>query len=153
MQIRYHFALTKIQKLQNFKNNNKKLFSVPIGTPGIARNWPVWPVFFLVRNKRVICTGLLTGTVYTGRTGRYGMESTSLITTTPCVRNRYPPQTPNKMFNIFHDIPQQRYVGFLQWNSLHYISIVSLKNQSGKTCVNSKFNSLSMSCILQVKVL
>ena len=51
MQIRYHFALTKIQKLQNFKNNNKKLFSVPIGTPGIARNWPVWPVLFPVWNK------------------------------------------------------------------------------------------------------
>ena len=56
MQISYHFALTKIQKLQNLKNNNnnnKKLFSVPIGTPGIARNWPVWPIFKPVRNVDV----------------------------------------------------------------------------------------------------
>ena len=41
MQISYYFALTKIQKLQNFKNNNNKkknFFSVLAGTLGIARN-------------------------------------------------------------------------------------------------------------------
>ena len=36
------------------------------------------PVFFLIRNKGVICTGALTGTVYTGCIGRYGTELTSL---------------------------------------------------------------------------
>ena len=36
-------------------------------------------VFFPVRNKGVIYTGALTGTVYTGRTGRYGTELTSLF--------------------------------------------------------------------------
>ena len=40
---------------------------------------PVWPIFFPVRNKGVICTGALTGTIYTGRTGRYGTELTSLM--------------------------------------------------------------------------
>ena len=40
---------------------------------------PVQPVFFPVRNKRGICTSLLTGTVYTGRTGRYGTKLTSLL--------------------------------------------------------------------------
>ena len=35
MQTSYHFALTKIQKLQQQK---KKLFSVPAD---IARNWPL----------------------------------------------------------------------------------------------------------------
>ena len=42
IQISYHSILTKIQKLQNFKKKKKKkLFSVPAGTVGIARNWPV----------------------------------------------------------------------------------------------------------------
>ena len=43
MQISYRSALTKIQKLQNYnkKIKKKKLFSLPAGTPGIARNWPV----------------------------------------------------------------------------------------------------------------
>ena len=59
MQISYHSALTKIQKLQNFKKKKKKLFFVPAG---IARNWPVRPVFFPVRNRGVIHTSLL-GTV------------------------------------------------------------------------------------------
>ena len=81
MQISYHFALTKIQKLQNFKNNNNKkknFFSVLAGTLGIARNWPVRPVFFPVRNRGVECTGLLVGTIYSGRTGRYGTELITL---------------------------------------------------------------------------
>ena len=38
MQISYHSALAKIQKLQNLKKKKqKKLFSVPAGTPGSGR--------------------------------------------------------------------------------------------------------------------
>ena len=45
MQISYHFAQTKIQKLQNLKNNNnnklkKNFFSVPAGTPSTGRYCP-----------------------------------------------------------------------------------------------------------------
>ena len=79
MQISYHFALTKIQKLQNLKNNNnnnKTFFSVPAGTSG---TWPVRPVFFPVRNRGVNRIDLLTGTVYTGHTGRYGTVLTPLV--------------------------------------------------------------------------
>ena len=46
---------------------------------GIARNWPIRSVFFLVRNRGVICTGLLADTVYSGRAGRYDMELTPLV--------------------------------------------------------------------------
>ena len=77
MQISYHFTLTKIQKLQK-----KKLFLywlVRLVPAGIAWNWPVRPVFFPVWNRGVICTGLLTGTVYSDGTGRYGTELTPLI--------------------------------------------------------------------------
>ena len=71
MQISYHSAITKIQKLQNLKKKKKKKnFPVPAS---ITWNWPVRPIFFPVRNKGVICTGLLAGTVYTGW---YGTEST-----------------------------------------------------------------------------
>ena len=62
MQISYHFALTKIQKLQNLKKK-KKLFFVSAGTPGtgqycpkladMASTWPVWPVLKPVRNVDV----------------------------------------------------------------------------------------------------
>ena len=45
---------------------------------GIVGTRPVRPVFFSVRNKGVICTGALIGTVYIGCTGRYGTELTSL---------------------------------------------------------------------------
>ena len=48
------------------------------GTVGM---WPVRPIFFPVRNKRGICTGLLVSTVYTGRSGRYGTELISLVYT------------------------------------------------------------------------
>ena len=85
IQINYHSILTKIQKLQNFKiknkNKNKNFFlyrlvrTVPAG---IAQNWPVWPVFFPIRNKGVECIRLLADTVYSGRTGRYGTELTTL---------------------------------------------------------------------------
>ena len=57
IQISYYSALAKIQKLQNLKKKKR-----------IARNWLVRPVFFSVRNRGVICIGLLTSTVYTGRT-------------------------------------------------------------------------------------
>ena len=80
MQISYHSVLTKIQKLQNFKKK-KKLFFVSAGTPDIAQNWPTWLVrlvYFPVRNKGVIRTGLLVDTVYSGRTVRYGTELTPL---------------------------------------------------------------------------
>ena len=39
----------------------------------------VRPVFFPIRNKGVICTSALIGTVYIGCTGRYGTELTSLV--------------------------------------------------------------------------
>ena len=60
------------------------LYSVSIYRPkqpnfaGMASMRPVQLVFFSVRNKRGICTGALAGTVYTGRTGRYSTELTSL---------------------------------------------------------------------------
>ena len=64
-------------------------FSVPAGTPGTGRycpklagtagTRPVRPVFFPVRNRRVECTGLLAGTVYSGRYDRYGTVLTSMI--------------------------------------------------------------------------
>ena len=92
IQISYHSILTKIQKLQNLKNNNnnykKNFFSVPAGTPdigrycpkltGMAGTWLVRPVFFPVRNRRLNHTGLLAGTVYTGR---YGTVLTPLVFT------------------------------------------------------------------------
>ena len=46
MQVSYHFALTKIQKLQN---QTKKFFFFWVPA-SIARNRPVWPVFKLVIN-------------------------------------------------------------------------------------------------------
>ena len=80
MQISYHSALTKIQKLQNLKIKKKKtfFFLVTAGTPGIAQNWLVWPVFFPVRNRGVIRIYLLTSSVYSGHTGQYGTELTPL---------------------------------------------------------------------------
>ena len=76
MQISYHFALTKIQKLQNLKKKKKTFFFC---TGWYCRNWPVQPVFFPVRNRGVIRTGLLVGTVYSDCTDRYGMKLTPLI--------------------------------------------------------------------------
>ena len=75
IQISYHSALTKIQKLQNLKKKKK------IVPTSIARNWLVWPVFFPVQNKGVIRIGFLAGTVYSGRTGRYGTVLTTLVPT------------------------------------------------------------------------
>ena len=78
MQINYHSVLTKIQKLQNLKKKKKKkkIFYVPVG---IAQNWPVWPVFFPVRNRGVDRIGLLASTVYSGRIGWYGTELITLL--------------------------------------------------------------------------
>ena len=59
MQISYHSFLTKIQKLQNLKKKKKKIY-VPAG---IARYWPVRPVFLPVRNVWVNRTGSPAGTV------------------------------------------------------------------------------------------
>ena len=98
IQISYHSVLTKIQKLQNLKKKKKKkILYRPVHSvsAGIARNWPLWgrygrycpklagtrpvrPVFFPIRNRGVKCTGLLAGTVYSGR---YGTELITLIWT------------------------------------------------------------------------
>ena len=51
MKISYHYALTKIQKLQNFKKKKKKI--VLVGTPGTDRYCPIWLVFKPVRNVDV----------------------------------------------------------------------------------------------------
>ena len=76
MQISYHSALTKIQKLQNLKKEKKQQqhFSVPTGTPGTSRyypklasKWPVRPVFKPVRNIDIsIPVYIPAGTARTG---------------------------------------------------------------------------------------
>ena len=88
MQVSYHFVLTKIQKLRNLKKK-KNFFPVPAGTPGTGRYCPVLagtvgmrpvqPVFLPVWNVGVNRTGSPAGTVYSGRTGRYGTVSTTLL--------------------------------------------------------------------------
>ena len=82
MQISYHSALTKIQKLQNLKKKKKKkLFFVSASTPntswyypklaGMTGTWLVWPVFKPVRNVDVsisvyiLVLYILAGTVGT----------------------------------------------------------------------------------------
>ena len=77
MQISYHSALTKIKKLKNLKKKKKNFF--------LYR--PVRPVFFPVRNREVERTGLLAGTVYSDRTGRYDTKLTTLIKTHIKLRN------------------------------------------------------------------
>ena len=84
MQISYHSALTKIQKLQNLKKKKKKTFFC---TNRYTRYRPVLPEigrygqYFSGMKQGVICTSLFAGTVYIGRIGRYGIESTPLIST------------------------------------------------------------------------
>ena len=69
MQISYHFALTKIQKLQNLKKIIiiKKLFSVSAGMLGIGRYCP----------KLAGTAGIFSGTKQEGRAyriaGQYGI--------------------------------------------------------------------------------
>ena len=123
MQISYHSVLTKIQKLQNLKKKKKKkLFSVPTDTPdtsrycpklvGTAGTRPVRPVFFPVRNRGVECTGLLAGTVYSSRTGRYGTE---LIT----LEKREEREMEEKRENWF--------VYIICWYSLYYFNELYVK--------------------------
>ena len=79
MQISYHSFLTKIQKLQNLKK--KKNFCTGRYCPVLADTpdtRPVRPVFLPVRNVGVNRTESPAGTVYSGRTGRYGTISTTL---------------------------------------------------------------------------
>ena len=86
IQISYHFVLTKIQKLQNLKTKKNFFLYRPVRpvSAGIARNWPVRPVFFPVRNRGVECTGLLAGTVYSGR---YGTELITLLSSLNTINN------------------------------------------------------------------
>ena len=93
MQINYHSALTKIQKLQNLKKK-KKFFFVPPDTPDNGRYCPklagmasIRPVFFPIWNRGVIRTSLLAGTVYSGR---YSTELTPLVKT----QGKYFPLSP-----------------------------------------------------------
>ena len=76
MQICYHFALTKIQKLQNLKKNKKikKTFFVPAG---IARNWLVWLVRLVFKPIRNV-DFLIPVYIPTGTAGT-GMVLTTLI--------------------------------------------------------------------------
>ena len=46
---------------------------------GMAGMRPVRLIFFPVRNKGYTCTSALVGMVYTGHTGQYGTELTSLF--------------------------------------------------------------------------
>ena len=66
MQISYHYALTKIQKLQNLKKKKKK-FLVPVGTPDTGQ-------YCL---KLAGTAGIFSGTKQGGRVyriaGRYGI--------------------------------------------------------------------------------
>ena len=85
MQISYHSFLTKIQKLQNLKKKKKKNLCTgryaldrPV-LPRMAGTRPVRPIFLPVRNVGVNRTGSPAGMVYSGRTGRYGMVSTTLL--------------------------------------------------------------------------
>ena len=61
---------SKITKLTK-KKKKKNFFLYQLVLASIARNWPVWPVFFPVRNRGVIYTGLLASTVYSSGTDRY----------------------------------------------------------------------------------
>ena len=73
MQISYHSALTKIQKLQNLKKKKKKtFFCIDRYCPKLASTAGI----FSGTKLGVICTGLLVGTVYTDR---YGTESTPFV--------------------------------------------------------------------------
>ena len=81
MQISYHSALTKIQKLQNLKKKKKLFFC----TGRLVRYRQVHGrYFFRYEIGGVIRSGLLAGTVYSGHTGRYGAELTPL----QCIPNQ-----------------------------------------------------------------
>ena len=85
IQISYHYILTKIQKLQNFKKKKKTFFCtgwyaryrsvlLEIGRYGRYGRY-----FFGYEIGGVERTGLLVGTVYSSRTGRYGTKLTTLL--------------------------------------------------------------------------
>ena len=59
MQISYHFALTKIQKLQNLKKKKKKFFYTGWYCSKLAGTASI----FSDTKQGVICTGLLASTV------------------------------------------------------------------------------------------
>ena len=82
IQISYHSILTKIQKLQNLKKKKKTFFYTGRYCPKLAGTAGI----FSGTKQGVECTGLLAGTVYSGRTGRYGTELTTLISSE---RNNY----------------------------------------------------------------
>ena len=74
MQISYYSALTKIQKLQNFKKKKKN--SIPTG---IARNWSIRLVFKPVRNVDIsISIYILVWYILAGMAGT-DMVLTTLI--------------------------------------------------------------------------
>ena len=75
MQISYHSALTKIQKLQNLKKKKKTFFCTSRYYPKLASTAGI----FSGTKQGVIRTGLLVGTVYSDCTDRYGMKLTPLI--------------------------------------------------------------------------
>ena len=80
IQISYHSAIIKIQNIKKKKKKfctGRRVWYCP-KLAGTAGTWLVWLVFFPVRNRGVICTGLLAGTVYSGRISRYGTELTPL---------------------------------------------------------------------------
>ena len=74
MQISYHFALTKIQKLQNLKKKKKTFFFC---TGRYARYRPVLPEIGRYARYMVGTLGIFSGTKQEGRTyriaGRYGI--------------------------------------------------------------------------------
>ena len=76
MQISYHSALTKIQKLQNLKKKKKTFFFTSWYCPKLAG-----PAGIFSGTKQGGYTYRFAwyGTVYSGRTGRYGTELTPLI--------------------------------------------------------------------------
>ena len=83
IQISYHSILTKIQKLQNLKKKKKKNFFLyrPV-LPEIGRyGWyEAGTASISTGTKhRGNRTGLPAGTVYSGRTGRYGTVLTTLL--------------------------------------------------------------------------
>ena len=78
--ISYHSILTKIQKLQNFKKKKNFFLYRPV-LPEIDRyGWYKAGTadIFSGTKQGVERIGLLAGTVYSGRTGRYGTELTTL---------------------------------------------------------------------------
>ena len=85
MQISYHSALAKIQKLQNLKKKKKNFFLYLLVCPvptGIARNWPVWlvrPAYKPVRNVEVSIPVCISVQYIPASTAGTGTVLTTLI--------------------------------------------------------------------------